>query len=150
MNSQPPIDPAEEIERLLASLPERPLWTRALYGVAGVVALALGLIGVVVPGLPTTPFILVAAACFARSSRRLYRWLLENRLTGPLLHDWVRHRSITRKVRRIALGSMTAMVALSIWILRDQPWLQLILFVAGVIGWWVVMRVPLRQTQSPT
>lgn len=142
--------PNQEIEALLAALPQRPMWLRVLYALAGVLALVLGLIGVILPGLPTTPFILLAAACFARSSTRLYRWLLENRVTGPLLRDWVRHRSITRKVRRIALGSMTLMIGLSMWILREHPWLQVVLVVAGLIGWWSVLRIPLRDApQTP-
>lgn len=123
----------------------RPMWQRMAYAGAGLIALGLGLLGVVLPGLPTTPFILLAAACFARSSQRMHDWLLTNRVTGPMLRDWVRHRSLPRRVRWVAIGSMTAMITLSIWILRDQPWLQWVLVVAGVIGAWSVLRIPLRE-----
>lgn len=123
----------------------RPVWQRWAYLIAGVIALALGLLGVALPGLPTTPFILLSAACFARSSQRLHQWLHTNRMTGPLLEDWRVHRSLPRRVRWIAIGSMTTMVSLSIWIVREQPWLQALLVLAGVIGAWTVLRIPLRK-----
>lgn len=124
------------------------MWQRTAYTVAGLIALGLGLLGVILPGLPTTPFILLAAACFARSSQRLHDWLLTNRWTGPMLRDWVRHHSLPRRVRWIAIGSMTAMISLSIWILSDRPWLQFILVLAGLIGAWSVLRIPLRENAS--
>ena len=131
---------------LQAPEPPRPLatWLRLLLIAAGLLALGLGLLGVVLPGLPTTPFVLLAAACFARASPALHRWLLHNRLTGPMLRDWLTHRSLTRRVRWVAIGSMSAMVAVSIWVFRGQPWLQLVLLTAGLIGAWVVLRIPVR------
>ena len=129
------------------SAPPKPLpaWLRLLLVAAGLLALGLGLLGVVLPGLPTTPFVLLAAACFARASPALHRWLLNNRLTGPLLHDWLTHRSITRRVRWVAIGSMSVMVAVSIWVFRAQPWLQAVLLAGGVVGTWVVLRIPMRR-----
>ena len=79
------------------------MWQRMAYAGAGLIALGLGLLGVVLPGLPTTPFILLAAACFARSSQRMHDWLLTNRVTGPMLRDWVRHRILPRRVRWVAI-----------------------------------------------
>ncbi|MFW8565950.1 YbaN family protein [Orrella sp. 11846] len=150
MNTKPESDSNEEIAALLANLPERALWQRVLYGVAGSLALALGILGIILPGLPTTPFILLAGACFARSSTRLYRALLQNRFSGPLLRDWAQHRSITRKVRIIALSAMITMICISIWILRDKLWLVGILIAAGIIGCWVVIRIPLRDASIET
>jgi len=66
-----------------------------------------------------------------------------------MLRDWVKHKSLTLRVRWIAIGSMTSMVCLSIWIVRDQPWLQALLALAGVIGAWSVLRIPLRQSGEP-
>ena len=63
------------------------LWT-----LVGILFVVLGAIGAVLPLLPTTPFVLVAAWCFARSSPRLHRWLLESRLFGPMLRDWEENR----------------------------------------------------------
>jgi uncharacterized protein len=66
----------------------RPL--RIVFAVLGTLCVALGMIGVVVPVLPTTPFMLLAAACYARASLRFYNWLLNTRAFGPLILEWRR------------------------------------------------------------
>jgi len=139
--------PAFKPPALQAPQPPRPLptWLRLLLIFCGLVALGLGLLGVLLPGLPTTPFVLLAAACFARASPALHHWLLHNRLTGPMLRDSLTHRSLTRRVRWVAIGSMSVMVAISVWGLRERPWLQLVLLAAGLIGAWVVLRIPVRR-----
>lgn len=63
----------------------------------------LGAIGVVLPVLPTTPFLLLAAACFDRSSPRFHRWLLSTKLFGPLIENWQRERYIEKRSKRVAL-----------------------------------------------
>ncbi len=118
---------------------------RGLLWIAGSVSLVLGLIGVLLPGLPTTPFILLAAACYARASPRLHAWLLNHRWMGPMLRDWERDRSLTRRVKTVAVVSMTLMVALSAWGFQGRPVLQGVLLAAGLIGAWVVLRIPTRK-----
>ena len=76
---------------------------KVLWLLAGLASVARGAIGVVVPLLPTTPFLLVAAFAFARSSTRLNRWLREHRSFGPLIENWHREGSIDRKVKRTAI-----------------------------------------------
>ena len=119
---------------------------RGLLWVAGSVSLALGLIGVVLPGLPTTPFILLAAACYARASPRLHAWLLNHRWMGPMLRDWERDHSLTRRTKTVAVVSMTLMVGLSVWGFQGRLVLQGVLLAAGVVGALVVLRIPTRQT----
>ena len=80
----------------------------------GLVALGLGAVGVVLPLLPTTPFILLAAFAFARSSPRLQAWLLNHRLVGPLIEDWRKHGAIGRPAKRAGLLSLAAVFAISI------------------------------------
>lgn len=128
------------------SQPHHSRIVRALLWLAGSVSLVLGLIGVVVPGLPTTPFILLAAACYAKASPRLHAWLLNHRLTGPLLRDWERHRSLTRRTKTIAVVSMLVMVSFSIWSFRHRWIAQAVLVVLGLIGAWVVLRIPTRKS----
>ena len=77
--------------------------TRFFWLLAGLTAVAIGAVGVVLPLLPTTPFLLVAAFAFARSSARLNRWLREHRSFGPLIGNWHRDGSIDRKVKRTAI-----------------------------------------------
>lgn len=118
---------------------------RGLLWLAGTVSLALGLIGVLLPGLPTTPFVLLAAACYAKASPRLHRWLLNHRLTGPLLRDWEAHRSLTRRTKTIAVVSMLVMVGFSIWSFRGRVIAQAVLVALGAVGAWVVLRIPTRR-----
>jgi uncharacterized membrane protein YbaN (DUF454 family) len=76
---------------------------KVLWLLAGLASVAIGAIGLVLPILPTTPFLLVAAFAFARSSTRLNRWLREHRSFGPLIENWHRDGSIDRKVKRTAI-----------------------------------------------
>lgn len=118
---------------------------RGLLWLAGSVSLLLGLIGVLLPGLPTTPFVLLAAACYAKASPRLHAALLQHRLTGPLLRDWEKHRSLTRRTKTIAVVSMLVMVSFSIWSFQHRPIAQAVLVVLGAVGAWVVLRIPTRK-----
>ena len=131
-------------------MPHRSRMVRWLLWAAGSLALGLGLLGVVLPGLPTTPFVLLAAACYAKASPRLHAWLLNHRLLGPMLRDWEQHRSLTRRTKTVAVVSMTLMVSLSIWSFRGRLIAQLALVLLGAIGAWVVLRIPTRRpgTQS--
>lgn len=117
---------------------------RALLWFAGSVALLLGIIGIVLPGLPTTPFVLVAASCYARASPRFYRWLLESQTFGPLIHEWRRYRSIPYRIKIVAICTMTLTISASIWVLSGKPWLQGMLAVIAVsTGVWMY-RIPSR------
>ena len=117
---------------------------RWLLWVAGTLSLVLGLIGVVLPGLPTTPFILLSAACYAKASPRLYRWLTHHRYLGPMVLDWEHHRNLTRRTKTVAQVSMVLMVGLSAWGLGERPVLLGVVLVAAAIGVWVVARIPTR------
>ncbi len=81
---------------------------------AGLLALALGIIGIVLPLLPTTPFLLLAAMCFARSSQRLHDWLINHPQFGPLILAWRREGAIPRRARIWAYGSMVFVFGLSV------------------------------------
>ncbi len=120
------------------------VWMRWVLIAAGLISLALGITGVFLPGLPTTPFLILSTYCFAKASPRLHRWLLEHPTIGPPLKDWEANRSITRQIRFIALTSMTIMVLMATWIFRGNPWLMGVILASGVIGAWVVLRIRVR------
>ncbi|HWR78350.1 MAG TPA: YbaN family protein [Thiobacillus sp.] len=76
---------------------------RLLFAGLGTLFLLLGVIGIFLPVLPTTPFLLLAAACYARSSRRIYHGLLQHSHFGPLIREWREHRSMPYRAKRKAL-----------------------------------------------
>ncbi len=129
----------------MSSKPSSSRTVRWLLWLAGTVSLALGLIGVVLPGLPTTPFVLLAAACYAKASPRLHGWLLNHHFLGPMVRDWEQHRSLTRRTKTVAIGSMVVMVGLSAWGFRHQPWVLAALLAAAAVGLIVVARIPTRE-----
>ena len=101
----------------------RPLpWPlRWLLQAFALLSLAMGIVGVIVPGLPTTVFILMAAWAAARSSPRLYRWLWRHRLFGPLLQNWAQGRKVSRRAK----WSASLFMALSSGVLlvtQARPW----------------------------
>ena len=98
-------------------------------------SVAIGAVGVVLPLLPTTPFLLIAAFAFARSSERLNNWLREHRSFGPLLDNWHRDGSIDRKVKRTAIIvlSMTPVIT---WLFGAPLWIivcQLVVLSAAAV-----------------
>jgi uncharacterized membrane protein YbaN (DUF454 family) len=115
-----------------------------LLKITGIFFVGLAILGVVLPILPTTPFLLVAAACFAKSSPEMQQKLLENKTFGPLIHDWQKYRSIPRKAKRIALLTIVLSVCWSAYMLND---LLLTLLVIGLVAgpFIFIWRMPLSK-----
>jgi len=78
-------------------------WIRPLLVTFGTIFVGLGIIGIFVPVLPTTPFLLLAAACYARSSTRFYRWLLNNRWFGSYIRNYRQKKGIPSKVKLLTI-----------------------------------------------
>jgi len=84
---------------------------------AGLVSLGLGVIGIFLPLLPTTPFLLLSAFCFIRSSQRLYLWLVNHRIFGAYIHDYLKYRAVPRKTKIFALALLWGTISLSIFLI---------------------------------
>lgn len=106
---------------------------RPFYLVAGFLSVALAAIGLFLPLLPTTPFLLLAAACFSKSSERLHQWLLDQPTFGPMIRDWETHRAIRLRVKGIASVLMLGLVSYPVFFLDFHPAMKLIA-VSSVFG----------------
>lgn len=100
---------------------------RLLLLIAGTVSVALGVIGIFVPLLPTTPFLLLAAACYARSCESCYAWLLEHRWFGTFIRNWQEKRGVTRRQKKAAVAFLWAGILASAAIANHTWWVVLTL-----------------------
>ena len=116
--------------------------------VAGIAFVGLGILGAFLPVLPTTPFMLLAAACFARASTRFYNALLNNRAFGPTILEWRRHRSIPYRTKWTAIALMAATLAASIVFAVEDRRVQAALAVFGVLLAIWMARIPSRDRPS--
>lgn len=89
----------------------RDIVQRGLLLAAGMVFLVLAVVGMFLPLVPTTPFLLLTAACFARSSERLHRWLLDSPAFGPVLRDWEERGAVRLHVKVLATVLLAVLVA---------------------------------------
>ena len=112
----------------------------------GTISVGLGLLGILVPLLPTTPFLLLAAGCFMRSSERLYGWLIDHKWFGEYLRNYREHRAMPRRVKVVTLvllwgviGS-TALLAVTLW------WVRVLL---GVVAVGVTMHLLQLKSLTP-
>jgi uncharacterized protein len=93
---------------------------RVLLMIAGTICLALGAIGIFLPILPATPFLLLAAACYMRSSERLHKWLIHNRWFGRYIKNYQEGRGIPLKTKVIALSALWIAIAYSAFFVVDE------------------------------
>jgi uncharacterized membrane protein YbaN (DUF454 family) len=108
---------------------------RALFATLGVLCLALGIIGVFVPGLPTTEFVLAASYLFSRSFPTLEKWLERHRWFGPLMRQFRLSGGMRRKAKMLALASTWTGVAFSVYMLAALGvGVQLLLVALGLVG----------------
>jgi uncharacterized membrane protein YbaN (DUF454 family) len=120
---------------------------RWIYASAGVIFVIVGGIGAVLPLLPTTVFMLLAAACFARSSPRFYQALINNKSIGPVITEWEQHRCMPRHIKKRALVLIFITFSISITFFAQTLWLRIVLALLGItlLGW--IARIPSRQSR---
>ena len=115
---------------------------KCILAILGTVSLTFGIIGIVIPGLPTTPFLLASAALYFRSSERLYNWLISHKIFGKIIKDYRENKAISFKVKVSALILMWVMILISSSINFFNFYLSLLIIVLGVIGTYVMGKIP--------
>ena len=100
---------------------------------AGILAVGLGVVGAFVPLLPTTPFLLLAAACFARSSDRHYEWLLNHRWMGAYVRNYREHRATTRRVKVVTMVLLWGSIGYAAIAVADG-WVVRVLLLSVAVG----------------
>jgi integral membrane protein len=123
---------------------------RGAWFALGWVAVGIGTIGVVVPGLPTTVFFVVAAGCFSRSSPRFEQWVLDRPGVGPLVRDYRAGLGMPRTAKVAATASIAVVCSLSAFVAIDRWAVRAAVLGAGVVGiGWIVWRIPTRREPGP-
>ena len=123
---------------------------RVLLIVVGTVSLVTGIVGILLPLLPTTPFLLLAAACYARSSERFYNGLLANRYFGPPIRQWREERTVSPKSKRNAVIIVVLSFSPTIVFIVDKPLARIILsgMALGLITIILCLPSPVKSVRS--
>ena len=122
---------------------------RVAYVSVGLVCVGLGGVGLLVPGLPTTVFFILAATCFSRSHPRLERWVLELPKVGPAVRDYRAGLGMPRRAKQWAVASIVGFSTLSVVLLDGWLGRTVVAAVAAVGVWYVGWRVPTAAPPQP-
>lgn len=123
---------------------------KGIFVVAGTISLALGAVGVFLPILPTTPFLLLSAACYYRGSERMHRWLLNNKLFGRYIRDYKEGKGISQMGKIFTLFLLWITICYSALFLVNNYIVQIVLFAIAVAVTLHVLTLPtFRKSQSP-
>ena len=114
----------------------RSVWWRLLFIFLAWLCIGLGILGVIIPGLPTIDFIILAVFFAARGSEKLHQWFFNHRFIGPIIKEWQENRHIPNKAKYISTVSMSIAAWVMIWTV-PHPWVvyPLILCMAAVLIW---------------
>ena len=113
----------------------------------GWLCVILGAIGAFLPILPTTPFLILALACFSKSSPRFHKMLLNNKWFGPILQEWEKNKTVSRHIKLRAMALVIISFSISILILSGISGLQLMLVAIGFSALWLIYR--LNESELP-
>ena len=130
------------------NLNKRKKISKLFFILVGHISLGIGLIGIVVPLLPTTPFLLLAAACYIQGSEPLYNWLINQRLLGPYIISYREGKGITAKLKFTLIALIWTTIPLSAIFLLQQLYVRLILFAIAIMVSAIIWRLPTNNQAS--
>ena len=117
---------------------------RIVYTGIGILSLVLGIAGIFLPLLPTTPFVLLSAYCFAKSSPKLYQWMIDNKTFGPIILEWQQSGTISPAVKKRAIFLITVTFTITIVFFIEQLYLQFLLLFVAILLITYISRIPSR------
>lgn len=118
------------------------IYKKWLFFICGTVTLILGVIGIFLPILPTTPLILLSAFCYTRSSEKMYNYLIEHKVLGKYISNYINHKSIDKKSKILALIFLWCSLGISIYLI-DNLYIKILL---GIIGIGVSIHILMLKT----
>ena len=107
---------------------------KVFYIVFGIISVGLGLVGVVIPGLPTVPFLLLASFFFIRSSKKMHDWLINHRVFGPILADFNLRRGIRLRIKILAIALMWITMSVSVCFLIEKDIVKYVSLGGAIVG----------------
>ena len=130
----------------------RSLLSRIVWFSFGFLSMVVGIIGIVIPGLPTTPLMILAAACFAKSSQKFYDWIINNRLFGEHVKNYREGKGIPKKSKPVILSTLWFFVLFAVLIaIPDSapPISKISTLILAVIGTIFILRIPNLSDEKP-
>ncbi len=126
-------------------IPALPFWKRILLISAGMISVAVGVIALFIPLVPTTPFLLLAAACFIRSSEQFYNWLINHRWFGPYIRNYREKGGMTRRHKITTLVTLWGGILISTFVFIHIPWLRLVpISICALVTWHILKITTVR------
>ena len=121
---------------------------KPLLTILGFVCLGLAVLGVILPVMPTTCFVLMAAACFAKSNERFYQWLLNSSLFGPMIRNWQSTRSMPKRAKIMAIGTIVMSGGVSLYLI-SSPAIQALVVALLLIPIAIILKVQTTEELCP-
>lgn len=135
------------ISIIIPDCPSKEPVIKIVFIALGGLSLTAGVIGIFIPGLPTTPFLLLSASLFAKSSERLHNWIVNHKVFGKYIREYREKKAIRLKYKVISLVMMWTMIGVSM-LLHDHWALRIVIGVLGAVGTFVLLRIPTMKEDS--
>ena len=117
--------------------------------IVGLLSLLLGIIGIFLPVMPTVPFVLLAAACFSRGSKKMHDWLVRMPFAGKVIDDYEKGRGVSRKSKLSALLMLWGGMTISAIAIKPAPWVLILLASIAIGATVIIVRLPKQKIILP-